>query len=406
MTPTIAILGSLDTKGAETAYLADQVRRRGGTPLVVDTSAGGDPTGEVAPEVTAAALLATIGLTPQAVRELDRGPAMRAIAGAATGLIAEMASRGDIQGLLSAGGSNAALVFSRVAAGLPFGLPKVAVTTMAVVDARAVIGDADVTLLYPVADIDGLNTLTGTTLAQGAAAVVAMAEVERWTRSEDGGRPIAATMFGVTTPCVQAIRRGLEADGLEVIVFHANGTGGRSVEALAEGGAFAAVVDVTTTELADLEAGGELSAGPDRLSPERAVGVPRVVVPGAVDMANFGPRERVPNVFEGRCFHVHNDNVTLMRTTPEENVRIGARISRYVAARADSVAVLPLHGVSALDRPGGPFEDAAADAALFDTIRDRVPAERLREVDGHINDAAFADAVTAALVALTAGTWS
>ena len=204
---------------------------------------------------------------------------------------------------------------------LRFGQPKVIVTTMAVVDARAVVGDSDVTIIYPVADIEGLNSLTASVLTQAAAAVVAMAEA----RIDGGsGRPVvAATMFGVTTPCVQQIRRSLEDAGDEVIVFHANGTGGRSMERLADEGRFELIVDVTTTELADLVAGGELDAGPDRLTPHRAPGTPRVVVPGACDMANFGAPSDIPARFDGRTFHLHNDNVSLMRTTPAENERIG-----------------------------------------------------------------------------------
>jgi uncharacterized protein (UPF0261 family) len=396
MTATIAILGSLDTKGPETAYMAQEVRRRGAIPLVIDTSAGADAAGDRNPDVSVADLLAPLGVAVADLHAMDRAGAVRTMAEAARRRVAALAADGKVDGLLAAGGSNAALVFARTAEVLPFGLPKVAVTTMAVVDARAVVGDADVTLIYPVADVDGLNSLTGTTLAQAAAAVVAMAKVDPWAHSGDGA-PVAATMFGVTTRCVQAVRAELEAAGEEVIVFHANGTGGRSLEALADGGALAAVLDITTTELADLEAGGELSAGEGRLSGDRAPGVPRVVVPGAVDMVNFGPPDRVPTAFAGRLVHVHNDNVTLVRTTREENHRIGRRIGRYAAQRADSIVVLPLRGVSALDVAGGPFEDPDADQALFDVITELVPADRLRVIDAHINDPSFAVAVTAAL---------
>jgi uncharacterized protein (UPF0261 family) len=176
-----------------------------------------------------------------------------------------------------------------------------------------------------------------------------------------------------------------------VIVFHANGTGGRSMERLADVGRFDAILDVTTTGLADLVAGGDLDAGPERLVARRGTGVPRVIVPGACDMANFGAPRDIPPRFAGRTFHLHNDNVSLMRTTPDENEQIGLLIAAFVSARPDSVAVLPLGGVSALDRPGGPFWDPSADRALFDAIR--TTTGRVVEVDAHINDPRFADSL-------------
>ena len=387
---TIAVLGSLDTKSAETRYLAERVRAAGAEAVIVDTSAGGSDVAGGDAAVPAAEVAAGTGLTLAELGAMDRADAVRAMA---AGAAAHVAAHGRYDGLLAAGGSNAALVFSRAAAVLPFGRPKVIVTTMAVVDARSVVGDSDVTIVYPVADIEGLNSLTRPVLAQAASAVVAMAGTTVGVGVGDGeGRPVvAATMFGVTTPCVQQIRTSLEASGDEVIVFHANGTGGRSMERLADEARFVVIVDVTTTELADLIAGGDLDAGPDRLTPARGPGVPRVVAPGACDMANFGAPHDIPTRFAGRTFHLHNDIVSLMRTTPEENEQIGALIGSFVAARTDSVAVLPLRGVSALDRDGGPFWDPQADDALFDAIR--AGGGRVVEVDAHINDPTFARAV-------------
>lgn len=382
--PKIAVVGSLDTKFDETVLLAEAVRDQGGDPLVIDTSAAG----RTVPGV-GSVRVHSLGLDQHELARLDRGDAVRLVTAAAADQVAGLVREGALDGVVSAGGSNAAMVFAAIARVVPFGSPKVIATTMATVDAGAVVGDSDVTMIYPVADIDGLNSLTTVILRQAAAAVVGMARVEG-ARVHTAGRVVAASMFGVTTACVQTARKLLEASGDEVIVFHATGTGGRSMESLADAGRFKVILDVTTTELADLVAGGNLSAGEDRLDPSRGPGIPRVIAPGAVDMANFGPRDSIPAHLEGRRFYLHNDLVTLMRTTPRENRAIGERIGRYVAARDDSVVVVPLRGVSALDRVDGPFWDPEALDALVSAIRDVAPVDRIIEVDAHINDDAFA----------------
>lgn len=385
--PKIAVIGSLDTKLAETVFLAEAVREHGGDPFLIDTSASGQPVAEVS-----SVHIHTLGLEPGALSSLGRADAVRLVTKAAVECVDELVRNEAVDGVVGAGGSNAALVFSAIAGIVPFGSPKVIVTTMATVDAASVIGDRDITMIYPVADIDGLNSLTTVILGQAAAAVVAMAQVRGATQPASND-VVAATMFGVTTACVQEARRLLEASGTEVIVFHATGVGGRSMEALADAQRFGAVLDVTTTELADLVAGGELSAGEYRLDPSRGPGIPRVIVPGAVDMANFGPLASVPPELASRQFFVHNDLVSLMRTNPAENAEIGRRIGRYVAARDDSVVVLPLRGVSALDKVDGPFWQPAAMEALFGEIRTIAPVERIIEIDAHINDIEFAQAV-------------
>lgn len=395
--PRIAVLGSLDTKLEETLYLAGAVAEQDADPFVIDTSASGkllDYNTQIRVEA--------LGVDPDELARLDRGEAMRHVTAAAVGHVTALVHGGEIDGLVGAGGSNAAQVFAAVAAVVPFGKPKVVATTMATVDATSVIGDSDVTMIYPVADIDGLNSLTTVVLNQAAAAVANMARVEG-AHEPVSAEVVAASMFGVTTACVQEVRRILELDGSEVIVFHATGTGGRSMEALGDARRFRAILDVTTTELADLVAGGELSAGEDRLDPSRAPGIPRVVVPGAVDMANFGPLASVPPELASRQFFVHNDLVSLMRTTPSENKLIGERIGRYIAARHDSVVVLPLRGVSALDTLDGPFWKPESLEALFGAIRSVAPSERVVEVDAHINDAAFASVLVEQLRRLESG---
>jgi uncharacterized protein (UPF0261 family) len=263
---------------------------------------------------------------------------------------------------------------------------------------------ADVTMIYPVVDIAGLNRISRQVIRQGAAAVVAMAGAAvTGEPAPAADRPlIGATMFGVTTPCVTRARRRLEAAGYEVLVFHATGTGGRAMENLVRGGFLAGVLDITTTELADELVGGVLSAGPHRLEAAGACRVPQVVCPGALDMVNFGPRDTVPASFAGRTFYQHNPNVTLMRTTPTENAELGRIMAEKLNRSEGPVAVLlPLRGVSAIDREGQAFDDPAADAAFREALKQGLePRIQLRELDLNINDDAFADAAAEALLAL------
>jgi uncharacterized protein (UPF0261 family) len=262
---------------------------------------------------------------------------------------------------------------------------------------------ADVTMIYPVVDIAGLNRISRQVIRQGAAAVVAMVGASEGTPDEAVDRPlIGATMFGVTTPCVTRARERLEAAGYEVLVFHATGTGGRAMENLVKGGFLAGVLDITTTELADELVGGVLSAGPQRLEAAGAHRVPQVVCPGALDMVNFGPRDTVPASFAARSFYQHNPNVTLMRTTPEENAELGRIMAEKLnQAEGPTVVLLPLQGVSAIDREGQPFHSPEADTAFRQALKAGLdPRIPVRELDVNINDPAFADAAAEALLGL------
>jgi uncharacterized protein (UPF0261 family) len=253
-------------------------------------------------------------------------------------------------------------------------------------------------MTYSVVDISGLNRISERILSNAAGAIAGMAKVSVPERGE--GRPlIGATMFGVTTPAVTRARERLEELGYEVLVFHATGTGGQSMEALARGGFLAGVLDLTTTELADDLVGGVLSAGPDRLEAAGELGLPQVVSLGALDMVNFGPRETVPPQFEGRNIYVHNPTVTLMRTTPEECAELGRRIARKLSAATGPTALfVPLKGVSMIATEGGPFHDPAADEALFSALRESVGENvELHELDLDVNDQAFADAMASRL---------
>ncbi len=284
---------------------------------------------------------------------------------------------------------------------LPFGVPKLMVSTMASGQVRPYVGQSDVCMMYPVVDISGLNRISRRVLANAAAAVVGMVRGAKTPAAGGEDRPlIAATMFGVTTPCVDAARAQVEAAGYETLVFHATGTGGRTMETFIAEGQIAGVLDLTTTELADELVGGVLSAGRDRLTAAALRGVPQVISLGALDMVNFGPPDTVPEKYRGRRFHSHNPQVTLMRTTPEENDQLGKEIAHKAsAARGPTAVLVPLRGVSALDREGGPFWQPEADAALFQSLRNWMSADvELVELDLHINDPEFAERAAAMLL--------
>jgi uncharacterized protein (UPF0261 family) len=278
--------------------------------------------------------------------------------------------------------------------GLPFGVPKLMVSTLASGQVAPYVGVRDICMMHSVVDISGLNRISGKVLANAAAALAGMiVSLKQDTTPAQAEKPlITTTMFGVTTPCVEAARAQLENDGFEILVFHATGTGGRTMESFIADGLVTAVLDITTTELADELVGGLLSAGRDRLTAAAMKGVPQVISVGALDMVNFGPLETVPEKFRGRRFYQHNPNVTLMRTTPEENDKLGKEIAEKASAsRGPTAVLLPLRGVSAIDALGQPFWWPEADTALFRSIRNWIsPSVQLVELDLHINDAEFA----------------
>jgi uncharacterized protein (UPF0261 family) len=320
------------------------------------------------------------------------------MARAAAALLLRLHREGRCDGVLAAGGSGNAAIAATAMQALPVGLPKLLVSPVAAGDARPYVGTTDVTLMASVTDVAGINAISARVLANAAAAMAGMVTAAPVEQRSD--RPlVGATMFGVTTRCVAAARAELERRGYEVVVFSANGTGGRTLEHLLGSGFLRGVLDVTTTELADELVGGQLSAGPDRLELAGRLGLPQVVSLGALDMVNFGARETVPARFRGRRLYEHNPLVTLMRTTPEECAALGAIVARKLSAATGPTALyLPLGGLSALDAPGGPFHDPEADAALFAAIRDGLaPSVELVELPAHVNDPAFALAMAARL---------
>ncbi len=279
---------------------------------------------------------------------------------------------------------------------LPVGVPKLIVSTMASGDTRPYVGTSDIAMMYSVVDIAGINGISEKILSNAAAAVAGMARAaEAFTSSIEAKPLIGATMFGVTTPCVTTARELLEERGYEVLVFHATGAGGRSMEALMAAGFITGSLDITTTELADELVGGVLSAGPDRLEMAGSLGIPQVVSLGALDMVNFGPMDTVPRQFRDRNLYVHNPTVTLMRTTPEECAELGRTIARKLnEAKGPLTVFIPLRGVSMIDVEGKPFHDPVADAALVGELKAGLrPDVQIVEMDTDINDPAFARAM-------------
>jgi uncharacterized protein (UPF0261 family) len=402
--PTILLAGTLDTKGAEYAYVRERLRARGLDVLVMDLGVLGEPA--FAPDIPAADVARAAGADLPALRAAgDRGPATDAMRRGACALIPTLHADGRIDGVLGLGGGGGTAMITAAMRLLPVGVPKVMVTTMASGDTAPYVDVSDLVLMPSVVDIAGLNPISRRILGNAAGAIAGMVgEASGAARDGDGpARPlIAATMFGVTTPCVTAARQQLEAAGYDVLVFHATGTGGRAMERLVDSGYIAGVLDVTTTEWCDEVVGGVLTAGPDRHGAAARAGVPQVVSVGALDMVNFGAMETVPARFADRTFYRHTPAVTLMRTTPDECREIARRIAAQLApATAPVTLVLPLRGVSMLDAPGKPFHDPDADRALFDTLRASVgPRVRVVDVDAHINDPAFADVLVRELLAV------
>ena len=395
--PSVFLIATLDTKGVEAAFIRSLLTAWGVPVTLVDAGTVGPPT--VEPDVPRERLFSLAGGSLADVqRRADRGEAVTTAAAGAAQLIREAHARGDVAGVLGIGGSAGTTIGTAAMKALPLGVPKVMLSTLASGTVRQFVGDKDIFMLNSVVDILGLNRVSRLVLTQAAAAMAGL--VAHPARSEAGDRPlVAATMFGVTTPCVERAREILEAAGYEVLVFHATGNGGRAMESLIDEGLIAGVLDVTTTELADEHVGGFLTAGPTRLTAATRAGVPQVVSTGALDMVNFYAPESVPPQFAGRQFYKHNANVTLMRTTAGECAAIGADIARKLAAATGPLAVmLPARGVSAIDREGQPFDDPAARAALHQAIRDGLPGREVVELDLHVNDPAFAEAIAKRLI--------
>jgi uncharacterized protein (UPF0261 family) len=400
---TVVLLGTLDTKGAEYAYLQERLALSGVGSLLVDVGSG-EPHGAT-PDIDRAQVAAAGGVDLAGLdARRDRGETVTAMALAAAEILRRLHGEGRCDGVLAAGGSGNTAIATAAMRALPVGVPKLMVSTVAAGDTREYVGASDLALMASVTDVAGINSISARILANAAAAMAGMVQAPPVELPEQ--RPlVAATMFGVTTPAVTAAREELERLGYEVLTFHATGTGGQAMEALVDGGFLVGVLDLTTTELCDELVGGVFSAGPERLEAAGRAGLPQVVSLGALDMVNFGSRETVPERFAQRTLYVHNPQVTLMRTTPEECAELGRQIARKLSAARGPVALyVPLRGVSMLSTEGAPFHDAQADEALFAAIRENLgPDVELHEESCDINDPAFAVAMARRLDATIKG---
>lgn len=394
---TILLIGTFDTKGAEYGYVKDLITQRGHQVILLDAGVTGDPT--ITPNISADEVAQAGGRSLAHLREqADRGAAIEVMSKGAARLAAQLYSDHKIDGLLALGGSGGTAIATPAMRELPVGVPKVMVSTVASGDVKPYVDIKDVTMMYSVVDIAGLNRISRRILANAAGAVCGMVEQELPPAKD---RPlIAATMFGVTTPCVTAVREQLEAAGYEVLVFHATGSGGKAMEGLINDGFITAVADITTTEWCDELVGGVLSAGPHRLEAAAGKGLPQVVSCGALDMVNFWAVDTVPPQFKNRTLYKHNPNVTLMRTTPEECAELGRIIaSKLNRATGPTALFIPLQGVSAIDKKEQPFYLPQADHALFESLRQNIrPPVELVELDMHINDPEFAAAMAQRLL--------
>ncbi len=398
---TIAVIGTFDTKGEEHAYVAECIRIRGHNALLIDLGGQGEP--QCRADISCEEVAAAGGIDLDALRKrADRGVMVEALVGAAPKFLARLQETRRIDGVISLGGTGGTAISTAAMRALPLGFPKVMVSTVAAGNVAPYLGVKDIVMVPSIVDVAGLNRVSRGVFARAAGAICGMAEAAE--RTEDDSQPakplVVASMFGNTTACVERARKAVEAAGYEVLVFHATGTGGRTMESLIESGAVAGVLDITTTEWADELVGGVLNAGPNRLEAAARSGVPAIIAPGCLDMVNFGAPESVPEKFSGRRFYHHNPQVTLMRTTPEESTQLGRILAEKANLSRGAVTVLiPLRGISVISQEGKPFADRKADEALFAAIRENLrPDIPVIEVDCAINDPVFADACADALL--------
>lgn len=401
MDKRVIILGTLDTKGQEFKFIKDVVESTGVKTLVIDAGVKGEPYFQADVSNWEVAKAGGKSLE-ELIANNHRGEAIDTMMHGAAQIVLDLYEKNQVAGIISLGGSAGTTIGTYSMQSLPVGVPKIMVSTVASGDTRPYVGVKDITMMYSVIDISGLNSLSRQILANAAFAIAGMAQGKAPEASEE--KPlIGATMFGVTTPCVTKAREYLEEQGYEVLVFHATGTGGKAMESLIEAGFIKGVLDITTTEWCDQLVGGVFNAGETRLEAAAQAGIPQVVSTGALDMVNFGAIETVPEKFKGRNLYKHNPTVTLMRTTIEENIKLGNIIaSKLNMSQGPTTLFLPLKGVSLIDIAGQPFYGPEEDAALFDTLRKKIDKNKVEiiEMDTDINDQEFALAMAKKLIEL------
>ena len=394
---TIAVLGTLDSKGHEHAFVADLIRKKGHDVLLIDLGTGGKP--QVEPDVSRFEVAAAIDLDLQTlIDKQDRGECVVAMSKAAPVFLSKLASDGKIDGVISLGGGGGTALGTAAMRALSVGFPKLMVSTLASGNTAHYVGTKDITMMPSIVDVAGLNRISKTIFTRAAGAICGMVEA---TVSSDEEKPlIVASMFGNTTDCVNIAAKVLEDAGYEVLIFHATGTGGRTMESLIESGMVAGVLDLTTTEWADELLGATLSAGPDRMDAMTKARIPAVIAPGCLDMANYGERETLPAEDEDRTIYIHNPQVTLLRTNANECGELGRILAEKANANPAPTAILnPRKAISIISAEGQSFHDPEADQALFNAIHEHARCEVI-DFDEEINSVVFAQAAARKLLSL------
>lgn len=397
---TIALAGTFDTKGTENLYIKKLIENLGMNVLTIHT---GVFESTFPPDISNQEVARAAGVQiEELVEKKDRAYATEMISKGMKVLLPKLYQEGKFDGILAFGGSGGTSVITPGMQQLPIGVPKVMVSTLASGDTSPYVGTSDIVMIPSIVDVSGLNVISTKIFANAVSAIVGMLQFSQPEFEEE--KPlIGATMFGVTTPAVTTAREYLEKQGYEVLVFHATGTGGRTMESLIDAGYIKGVLDLTTTEWADEVIGGVLTAGEHRLEAASRNHIPQVISVGALDMVNFGPINTVPEKFKQRQLYQHNPTVTLMRTTPKENRLIGEKIAEKInLATEDTIVLLPMNGISAIDEKGQTFYDSEADKVLFETLKERItnPKVKIIERNEAINDSTFAEFAAQTLIDL------
>lgn len=395
---TVAIAGTFDSKGHEYSYVKGLIEALGLKTFTIHTGVF-EPTFE--PDISNVEVAKAAGVDIKEIADKkDRAYATEILSKGMEKLVPKLFNEGKFDAIISFGGTGGTALVTPAMRALPIGVPKLMVSTVASGNTAHYVGTSDIMMMPSVVDVAGLNSISTKIFTNATFAIAGMVKFENKTAVEK--KPlVAATMFGVTTPCVEYARNYLEERGYEVLTFHATGTGGKSMEALVEGGFIEGVLDITTTEWCDELVGGVLNAGPNRLEAAGKKGIPQVVSVGAIDMVNFGPMDTVPKQFDNRKFYKHNPTVTLMRTTVDENIKIGEKIAEKLnMASGNTILMLPLKGVSMIDAPDQAFYGPEEDEALFNAIRTNVNRNvvTLEELQNHINDQYFAETAAQKLI--------